>query len=175
MISVLRYGHRLERDKRTTTHIGLVARAFGADKIIVTNTPDRTTEKTLKDIVARWGGSFEFRFEKDWKKVVIDFKKAGAVLVHLTMYGLPVQDKLDEIRVKTIGKDLLIFLGAEKVPAEVYELADYNIAVGSQPHSEIAALAVFLDRFFQGDELETKFSNAKMRIVPQPSGKKMIE
>ena len=34
-ISVLRLGHRIERDKRITSHLGLTARAFGADEIIL--------------------------------------------------------------------------------------------------------------------------------------------
>ena len=35
MIIVLRIGHRIGRDKRITTHVALVARAFGANKIII--------------------------------------------------------------------------------------------------------------------------------------------
>jgi predicted SpoU family rRNA methylase len=35
-IVVFRYGHRLERDKRTTTHCALVARVLGAKEIIYT-------------------------------------------------------------------------------------------------------------------------------------------
>ena len=35
MITVLRLGHRVSRDKRTTTHVALAARAFGADKMLV--------------------------------------------------------------------------------------------------------------------------------------------
>ena len=46
-----------------------------------------------------------------------------------------------------------------------------NIAVGNQPHSEIAALAIFLDRFFQGKELTQSFDNAKMKIIPSSRGK----
>jgi tRNA (cytidine56-2'-O)-methyltransferase len=35
MITVLRIGHRPERDKRITTHVGLVSRAFSAEKMLV--------------------------------------------------------------------------------------------------------------------------------------------
>ena len=35
MIAVLRIGHRINRDKRITTHCALVARAFGAKKIFI--------------------------------------------------------------------------------------------------------------------------------------------
>ena len=38
--------------------------------------------------------------------------------------------------------------------------------------SECAALAVFLDRIFAGEELVKDFGGAKMRIVPSARGKK---
>jgi tRNA (cytidine56-2'-O)-methyltransferase len=34
-VTVLRLGHRPERDKRITTHVGLVARAFGAEEMLL--------------------------------------------------------------------------------------------------------------------------------------------
>ena len=34
-VTVLRLGHRRERDKRITSHLGLTARAFGADQIVL--------------------------------------------------------------------------------------------------------------------------------------------
>ena len=34
-IGVLRLGHRRERDKRITSHLGLTARAFGADEVFL--------------------------------------------------------------------------------------------------------------------------------------------
>ena len=61
------------------------------------------------------------------------------------------------------------------MPPEIYALADSNIAVSSQPHSEVAALAVFLHEYFDGKELEKKFKNAKIRVVPQERGKKVEE
>jgi tRNA (cytidine56-2'-O)-methyltransferase len=64
-------------------------------------------------------------------------------------------------------------VGAEKVPAEIYELADWNVAVGNQPHSEVAALAVFLDRLFQGRELDGEFEDG-LKIVPSPRGKQVL-
>ncbi|MCL2143761.1 MAG: tRNA (cytidine(56)-2'-O)-methyltransferase, partial [Methanomassiliicoccaceae archaeon] len=46
---------------------------------------------------------------------------------------------------------MLVIVGAEKVPPEVYERSDHNISVGNQPHSEIAALSIFLYEVTQGD------------------------
>ena len=174
MLAVLRYGHRKERDKRTTTHVGLVARAFGADMLILTDTDDLTAKKTLDDVTSRWGGNFRVELKKGWKKAVMDWKKRGALVIHLTMYGLPVDNVISEIR-KQPDREILVFVGAEKVPSEIYSLADYNVSVGSQPHSEIAALAIFLDRFFEGKELSKKFAGARMEIQPQAKGKQLLK
>ncbi|MDG6922255.1 MAG: tRNA (cytidine(56)-2'-O)-methyltransferase, partial [Nitrososphaerota archaeon] len=61
----------------------------------------------------------------------------------------------------------------EKVPREVYSLSHFNVAVGSQPHSEVGALAVFLDRIYKGKELYSTFENAKIRIKPSIKGKEV--
>ena len=53
MISVLRIGHRPERDKRITTHIGLVARAFSAERLII-DTKDTELENTIAGVVSRY-------------------------------------------------------------------------------------------------------------------------
>lgn len=167
MITVLRIGHRPQRDKRITTHVALVARAFGADKIIIT-TKDEKIERSVRDIVERFGGNFEILSGIPLKRALKDFK---STIVHLTMYGLPVDDVIPKI---PKDEDLMIIVGAEKVPREIYEIADFNVAVGNQPHSEVAALAIFLDRFFEGRELRREFENAKMKVIPQDRGKKVI-
>ena len=92
----------------------------------------------------------------------------GGTVVHLTMYGLPLTSV--ETAIRESGK-LLIVVGAEKVPGEVYGLADYNVSVTGQPHSEIAGLAVFLDHMFCGAELDRPFSGGKIRVVPCSAGK----
>jgi hypothetical protein len=67
-------------------------------------------------------------------------------------------------------------VGSQKVPSEFFskDVSDFNVAVGNQPHSECASLAVFLDRFFGGKELAKTFENAKFAIVPQERGKKIV-
>lgn len=87
------------------------------------------------------------------------------------MYG----DELDK-SIKKIDKnqDILIIIGAEKVPPFVYEEADFNISIGNQPHSEVAALAIFLDRFTNGLWQNKKF-NGKLEILPSDKGKKVIQ
>jgi len=53
-------------------------------------------------------------------------------------------------------------------------LADCNISIGNQPHSEIAALAIFLDRLFEGKQFDKGFSDGKMKIIPAEKGKNVI-
>jgi len=108
-----------------------------------------------------------------YREYIKEWKRKGGVVVHLTMYGIHVDEVIDRIRDE--GKDILVIVGAEKVPREVYELADYNVAIGHQPHSEVAALAIFLDRLFKGEELRIEFPDAKLKIVPQEKGKKVIQ
>ncbi len=166
MITVLRIGHRISRDKRITTHVALVARAFGADKIII-DTKDNKIEDNVRSICARFGGDFRIESGVDKKKII---KEWGGVIVHLTMYGEKLNKSIDEI---DKNKDLLIIIGAEKVPPQIYEMADFNVSVGNQPHSEVAALAVFLDRYNMGSWNEKQF-NGKIEILPSNKGKKVV-
>jgi tRNA (cytidine56-2'-O)-methyltransferase len=167
-IVVLRLGHRPLRDKRVTTHVGLVARAFGADGMIIAGAKDKSLEESIRKAVEIWGGPFFIKSGEKWKDIIKGWKSSGGLVVHLTMYGLPV----DEVSGSLCGKDLLLVVGAEKVPSEVFDMADFNASVGSQPHSEIAALAVLLDRVFKGAELKKEFKG-KLKIVPDARGKRI--
>ena len=173
-VAVLRIGHRLVRDDRTTTHAVLVSRAMGSEVIYMTDVDDEI-KKTLDKVNKRWGGENEFRLEiiDNWKKILKTWKENGGIVVHLTMYGAPINQKIKEI--KELSQRILVIIGAEKVPKEVYFLADYNIAIGSQPHSEIAALAIFLDRIFEGNQFNKSFLDEKMKIIPSDKGKNVIQ
>ena len=48
------------------------------------------------------------------------------------------------------------------------------MAVGSQPHSEVSALGVLLDRIQQGKQFEFKFENPERVIIPQEQGKDVM-
>ena len=171
-ISVLRYGHRKKRDKRVTAHCALVSRAFGAKEIIISGEKDLQIKKTLKKVNKKWGNKFKVNYTNSWTKTLKLHKKRGAKIVHLTMYGLPLEKEIKKIRKE---KNLLVLIGGEKVPRQAYGLADFNVSVSLQPHSEIAALAVFLDWLFQGKQFKKRFKNAKNKIVPQKNGKKVIK
>jgi tRNA (cytidine56-2'-O)-methyltransferase len=171
IVHVLRIGHRLIRDDRVTTHAALVSRAFGAERIYMTGI-DQSVADTVASIGKRWGGSFEVEIINDWKAVARKWKKDGGTIAHLTMYGAGVDKAMKSIRRK---KRVLVIIGSEKVPREAYELADYNVSIGNQPHSEIAALAIFLDRVFRGKQLATEFPGGRLKIVPSEKGKVVQE
>jgi tRNA (cytidine56-2'-O)-methyltransferase len=125
--------------------------------------------QSISDVVHRWGGDFFIEHKTPWKRCIRDWKESGGCVVHLTMYGERLQDREEEIRLKS---RILVVVGAEKVPGELYGLADYNIGVTGQPHSEISSLAVFLDHLFSGSELESEFPGAKIRVIPSQEGKR---
>lgn len=169
VIEVVRIGQRLVRDDRVTTHVALVARAFGCAKIFMTEVNPEIRD-TLEKINNTWGGNFVVEFIDNWKSIVKK-KKEEYKIVHLTMYGESINDVDDQLRKE---ENLLIVVGAEKVPREIYELADYNIGIGNQPHSEISALAIFLDRIQKGEQFKNSFPGAKRKIIPTRKGKNVL-
>jgi tRNA (cytidine56-2'-O)-methyltransferase len=153
-IVVLRWGHRPQRDARLTTHVALVARALGASGFLLSDTVDEKIRETVEKVTRNWGGKFFFEMGTPWKSAVRDWKAKGGIVVHLTVYGENIQTSNVLGRIKNLRKDVLV--------------------IGSQPHSECAALAIFLDRFFEGKELVKEFKKAKIKVVPQERGKKTI-
>ena len=174
-IFVLRWGHRPQRDIRLTTHVALTARALCASGFILSDTEDPQIRETVTKISKSWGGNFYFEMGTPWKRVVGDWKTKGGIVVHLTAYGENIQTSNILDRIKKTNKDLLLIVGSQKVPGEFYssEVSDFNIAIGNQPHSECSALAIFLDRYFDGKELAKLFEKAKIEIVPKKRGKEI--
>lgn len=165
-IWIIRMGHRPERDKRVTTHVALTSRALGASGIFV-DTSDRVLEENVNSVCDRFGGDFQIKTGVRWKEAFKDF---DGTVVHLTMYGQRVDEALPKI---PKDKDMMIMVGAEKVPPEVYQRADFNVSVGNQPHSEISALAIFLDRFTEGKALYDD-RHGKMTVIPNERGKTVV-
>ncbi len=165
LTSVLRLGHRPERDKRMTTHVALTARALGADSVFIENL-DAKTKKTLNDVTDRFGGSFSVEPAENKYKIIDEWK--GEV-VHLTMYGDDIDGFFDDFKLK----DPLIVVGSEKVPGKIYEKSDHNIAVGNQPHSEVAALAVFMDRL--NERKIPKIKGGKISVLPSQGRKRVVD
>ena len=172
---MLRLGHRPERDQRVTTHVGLVGRALGAKGMLLA-ADDQGIERSMKKVTKQWGGNFFVKTGVNWREELKGWKQVGGKVCHLTMYGENILDVIDEIReeAKKENARLMVVVGAEKVPYEIFEAADWNIAVGNQPHSEIAALALFLDQLQEGKELKAVFEHAELYIVPKRRGKEVI-
>lgn len=165
-VSVLRVGHRAGRDPRLTTHAALAARAFGAERLYL-HPPDAALAERVERVRRQWGGTFAVEGVADWKRLVREF---GGPVVHLTMYGEPIGGLLSKLR-RT--RSLLLVVGGAKVPPDLYRLATYNVAVGHQPHSEVAALAVALE-MISGVPGPGAWPNATQFIEPQASGKKVV-
>ncbi len=170
-VSVLRLGHRYPRDARVSTHLSLVAWSFGADELLYTGDKDPELEAKIRSTVSSWGGDFRIIHIPSYREVVKRYRGNGYTVVHLTMYGVNINHVMDILMKR---EKHLVIVGGEKVPRDVYELADYNVAIGWLPHSEIAALAVYLDRIFMGNQLENRYCGRRS-IVSMKHGKKVVE
>jgi len=169
-IEVLRIGQRLVRDDRVTTHVALVSRAFGASKILMYDANPEIKD-TISKVNKIWGSDFSVEIIENWKEVIRSKKSEAYKIIHLTMYGENINTVETSLRKE---EKILIIVGAEKVPREIYDMADYNVAIGNQPHSEIAALAILLDRILQGKQFQKKSSNAQREIIPTKKGKRVM-
>ncbi len=175
---VLRLSHRLPRDERISTHVALVARAFGASAVIYTGQHDAGLEESVARICGKWGArtpsgpDFSITYQKSAAQLIRARKREGFTIVHLTMYGIPVQEALPAIR---DAARLLIIVGSEHVPGEIFALSDHNVSVTGQPHSEVAALAIVLDRLMGGRELDPGGLDfgGKISVAPSARGKRI--
>ena len=176
-IDVLRLGHRIPRDERMTTHLALTARIFGVRKFYYSGQRDSGFEESVDRIQEKWGGSMKVLYTEKPKEVL----RSYPLSIHLTMYGLRVEEHIQKLREEVKDKvDALVVVGSEKVPPWVYHLSTHNISITNQPHSEITAFALFMHELLSGVELtrefeESLFGNARLRIVPQEKGKKIIQ
>ncbi len=163
---VLRIGHRPERDKRITTHVALTSRAFGASKMYLSKSDSRVV-RTVREVVLKFGGDFEIESLSNPKSFV---KNWEGNIVHLTMFGLPFSDFVNEL--KEIKKPLLLVVGAEKVPPWVFEYSDYNLSIGDQPHSEVSALAISLSSI--NETYLSKDFGGPLKVVPTSDHREMV-
>ena len=127
-VRVVRVGHRYVRDYRTLTHLCLVSRALGAESIYLEEV-EKELQETVAEVNRTWGGDFSL-VEAKWKPVFQEAKAEGRVIVHLTMYGSPLQDEIGELRKRD---SFLIAVGGPKVPGEVYRTG------GLQRRGDLAA------------------------------------
>jgi len=179
-ISLLRLSHRKERDKRITTHLFLTARVLGVRNVWYGGERDEKIEKSIKNIEEKWGKVFnEIKYIKNVEKFLREIKNKY-ILVHLTMYGVNYKETLSVLKekIKSIEGEakqgICIIVGSEKVPGFVYEIADYNVAIGAQPHSEVTAFVIFMYEL-NGCKLNEKYEDPKLKIIPMKKGKRVVE
>ena len=175
-IEVLRLGHRVGRDPRITTHLALVSRAMGATNFVLSGDEDVKLFSNVESVNERVGQGLDCRYEKSPMKMLRDIASSNAkdkpIIVHLTMYGEPFKQTVPKI---PTNRRILVVVGGAKVPAEIFKISDYNIAVGNQPHSEVAALALFLDELTKGEGFNREFFDPQLVISPSKSGKDVKE
>ena len=94
------------------------------------------------------------------------------VAIHLTMYGQPYRQVIPQIRK---DRPVVVVVGGAKVPSEVFELSQYNLAVGNQPHSEVAALALFLEAWNGPSASEKLLEDGELIIHPSAKGKDVTD
>lgn len=171
---VLRLGYRKGRDPRITTHLALVSRALGATHFKLAGDEDEDMFSNVRSVNERFGGSMECEHlsgAMGWLKRFTQ-RDAGdgepGVAVHLTMYGEPYREAIPKIR---RDRPLVVVVGGAKVPPEAFEYAHYNVAVGNQPHSEVAALALFMEAWFGEGGAQRTFPDARLVIEPSARGK----
>ena len=166
-VDVLRLGYRRGRDPRITTHLALVARALGSDGFLLAGDDDQEMFDNLNSVSKRFGGELDTEHVSGLghlKKHV----ENGGVAVHLTMYVEPFRQAIPKIR---RDRPLIIVVGGAKVPGDVYKICQHNVAVGNQPHSEVAALALFMDAWFGESGSERSFKDARLVIEGVNGGK----
>jgi len=168
-LDVLRLGYRNGRDPRITTHLALVARALGADGFLLAGDKDESMFENLDSVCERFGGSVDTQHVSGLKHIKKHVAEGG-IAVHLTMYGEPFRSAIPKIR---RDRPVCVVVGGAKVPGDVYKMCQYNIAVGNQPHSEVAALALFMDAWFGEAGSQKKFEDARL-IIEGVNGGKLV-
>lgn len=169
-VHVVRLGYRMGRDPRITTHLGLVSRAWGVSQFNVFGDQDRKLFESIEQVNHRFGGTMECQHQKGVMRWLRDFssEENKGVIVHLTMYGEPYKNVVEQL---PEDRPIAIVVGGAKVPGEVFKISDFNASVGSQPHSEVAALALFLEAMNTEFERVPEFPNARLIIEPSADGK----
>lgn len=175
-VEVLRLGHRVGRDPRITTHLALVSRAMGATKFTLSGDKDEKLFENIASVNDRFGHGITCRYEKSPMKLLKRISAANGadkpIIIHLTMYGEPFKETIADM---PKDRSVIVVVGGAKVPPELFSLSDYNIAVGNQPHSEVAALALFLDCWTGGEGYHREFQDPHLVITPSKSGKDVKE
>jgi len=162
MITVLSIG---EGNYRVRLNMCLTARAFGAARIVFIGSRDSRLVGYIGKLNYKWGGAFKVDFSTNAAKAIKSFNKYKKI--YLTMFGVPL--KQVEYTLKTY-KNILLIVTAKDWEASLSKLTDFDVSITTQPHAQVASIAIFLHEFFNGRELAVQFQNARYKIVPKPKG-----
>ena len=150
------------------TDLCLIARAFGASGIVFTSNDKKLAAKSqrfCRDICDKWGGSFSVSFTNSWKDYIKS--KRNYKTIYLTRYGIPIRQA--EYALRTYKNMLIIVSFSEKIK-ELYDIADFNISITSQPHTMASSMTALLRTYYRDRELSMHFENAKYKIIPEQHG-----
>lgn len=146
----------------------LVARAFGASEIVFTSDNKKLISKSqrfCKGMCADWGGRFNISFTSNWKAYIKN--KKNYKTVYLTRYGIPMKQMRYTLRAY---KNLLVIASFSEEINALYEFADFNISITSQPHTIASSITALLLAYYRDREPSIHFENAKYKIIPEPHG-----
>ncbi|MEM3227432.1 MAG: hypothetical protein QXK65_00600 [Candidatus Micrarchaeaceae archaeon] len=113
----------------------------------------------FRSLNRRWGGNFEVKFERDWRKSIES--KKNYEKIYLTMDGVAINKIIYSVRTY---KNILLIVSLQNTKKEIKRMVDFNVSITTQPHSTISSIAVFLHMFYSGRELAIRFNNAKYKI-----------
>ncbi len=103
---------------------------------------------SVRSLGNAWGGSFSVVQKVSPLRIISEWKKDGGRVINLSMYGEDMRAPMSELYhvYYTLAQPLLVVVGSSKVDGKVYQASDFNLAVTHYPHSEVAALAIFLEK-----------------------------
>ena len=160
-IILFRLDHRTIRDQRITSHVALTARALGCQSFLYSGEYDKNMEESITDVAKRWGGNFTVTYVPTIKSTISNWQ---GIVIHLTMYGEEHMKTVETLQQLSSLEPILLIVGGAKVPRYVYDLADFNTAIGWQPHSEVAATGIFLQALLGNTWLYHDYDNATITI-----------
>ena len=169
-VSVLRLGHRRDRDKRITSHLGLTARAFGADEIHLAGEEDPYALETWKSVTKRFGGKFKCFYEKKPLRFLRRFSKNSGdgkpgTIIHLTMYGENWKDELPKIDAILITHDHYDHLDLESIKKLHPKVDTFFVALGVKKH--LCKWGIDADKVIELDWWQCRtFHNVQITFTP---------
>ena len=122
---------------------------------------------SVRSLGNAWGGSFSVVQKVSPLRIISEWKKDGGRVINLSMYGEDMRAPMSELYhvYYTLGQPLLVVVGSSKVDGKVYQASDFNLAVTHSPHSEVAALAIFLEKLLGNRAWGRRKPESRIKIL----------